>query len=451
MTQTDYDVIIIGGGPGGYVAADRLGARGFRVLLVEREQLGGVCLNVGCIPTKALLHAAKLYTLALSASKYGVEIRSARFNWAAAQQRKASVVANLRDGVAYQMNRRGVTVVSGAAQVLDRQTVEVDGARYRGQHLILATGASPHVPPLPGVDLPHVYTPHTILSLEKLPKHMVVIGGGAIALGVATIFGLVGVNVHVVEAGAQLLPTLDAELTAMLAQELAAQDIILHLNTQAVAITPKAVQCRKLDGGFSLPADVVLISLERRPNVDGLGFERLDLDYSEAGVRVDEQMRTNVPNVYAVGDVTGLSMWAHSAARMAEVAAATIAGRKDRFRLAHVPTAVYTYPEIASVGLTEQAAKAQGLNVKTARLPFNANGRFMTENEGRRGLCKVVVDADTRALLGVHMIGATCSEQIFGAATMLEDEFRLEDAQQVVFAHPTVAEIIRDTLFEVNL
>jgi dihydrolipoamide dehydrogenase len=451
MTQTDYDVIIIGGGPGGYVAADRLGVRGFRVLLIERDQLGGVCLNAGCIPTKALLYAAKLYTQALNASKYGVEIRSARFNWAAAQERKASVVANLRDGVAYQMGRRSVTVVSGAARVLDRQTVAVDDVRYRAQQLIIATGASPYIPDLPGVDLPHVHTTTGILSLEKLPRHLVVLGGGAIALGVATIFGLVGVNVHVVEAGAQLLPTLDSELTAMLAQELAAQNIVLHLSTQATAITPKAVQCRKPDGAFSLPADAVLLCLERRPNVDGLGLERIDLDYSDAGVRVDEQMRTNVPNVYAVGDVTGLSMWAHSAARMGEVAAATIAGRKDRFRLEHVPVAVYTYPEIASVGLTEQAAKAQGLRVKTARLPFNANGRFMTEHEGRRGLCKVVVDADTRALLGVHMIGATCSEQIFGAAAMLEDEFRLEDAQQVVFAHPTIAEIIRDTLFEVNL
>jgi len=450
MTPTEYDVAVVGGGPGGYVAADRLAVRGFRVVLIEEAQLGGVCLNAGCIPTKALLHAAKLYTQALSASKYGVEIRSARFNWSAAQARKNSVVANLRDGVAYQMSRRGVTVVSGRARVLDRQTVEVGEVRCRAQSLILATGASPFRPNLPGVDLPHVQTTTELLSCEKLPKHLVILGGGAIALGLASIFGLVGVNVHVVEAGAQLLPTLDSELTAMLAQELANQNVVLHLNTQVLAITPKAVQCRQPDGAFSLPADAVLLCLERRPNVDGLGLERLDLDYSDDGIRVDEQMRTNVPNVYAVGDVTGLSMWAHSAARMGEVAAATIAGRRDRFRLAHVPTVVYTYPEIASVGLTEQAAKAQGLSVKTARLPFSVNGRFTIEHEGRRGLCKVVVDADTRVLLGVHMIGAACSEQIFGAAAMLEDEFRLEDAQQVVFAHPTTAEIIRDTLFEVR-
>lgn len=451
MTTTDYDVIVIGAGPGGYVAADRAALRGRRVLLIERGQLGGVCLNAGCIPTKTLLHSAKLYAQLLAGGKYGVEVEAARFSLATAQARKGRVVAGLRDGIDYQMSRRGVSVVKGSARFIDRQTVDVDGVRYRGDDLIIATGASPVIPAIPGIDLPHVLTTTQLLERETLPQSLVILGGGALALGLATIFGLVGVPVTLIEPGAQLLPALDSEIVSLLTQELAAQNITLHLDCRATAITDQGVTCRKAGETLSIPADVVLICGDRQPNVAGLGLEALDLDYDPSGVRVNDQMQTNLPRLYAVGDVTGLSMWAHSASRMAEVAVNTLTGKPDRFRLSAVPVAVYTYPEVASVGLTEQAAKARGIDVLTARLPLSANGRFMTENDGRRGLCKVVVSAQTHALLGVHMIGGTCSEQIFGAAAMLEDEFRVGDVQQVVFAHPTVAEIIRDTLYEIPL
>nr|MCU0512658.1 FAD-dependent oxidoreductase [Anaerolineae bacterium] len=246
----------------------------------------------------------------------------------------------------------------------------------------------------------------------------------------------------------EILPALDAELAALLRKEMPYVTFITA--AQVERITPAALHYHQNGHSHSLPADTVLISQGRRPALSLPGLDRLDLDYTPAGIRVNDHMQTNVPGVYAIGDITGRSMWAHAAIRMAEVAVHHLAGIPDRLRDHAIPLPVYSVPEIASVGLTEEQARARGHAVQVARLPMNANGRFLIESEGRRGLCKAVVDAHSQVLLGLHMIGTGCADMIFGAAAMIEDEFRVPEIQQLLFAHPTLSEIIKDTLYELR-
>lgn len=445
---TNFDVIIIGGGPGGYTAADRLASCGKRVLLIEKAQLGGVCLNMGCIPTKTLLHSAKFFAQIGQAAKYGLHVDNLHADLAAIIARKDRVIAQLRDGIAYQMSRRAVTVVGGTATCIDLHTVRVHDAVFRGEKIIIATGASPIMPPLAGIDQPHVMTTTQMLAAESLPHELVILGGTEIALGFAAIYALLGVSVTLVSEARELLPHIEQDLLALMRLEL--PSIRFKLGTRVSAIHADHLRCENGDGSFTLAADCVLICGGRQPNISGMNLEALNLDLSGGRIRVDDSLRTNVPNIYAIGDVTGRSMWAHAAMRMAEVATNHILGSPDQMRWTQIPTVIYTYPEIASVGFTEAAAKAQGYTVKTARLPLNASGRFLAENDGRRGLCKVVVEAHSGVLLGAHMIAPNASEVIFGLAAMLADEFRVQDIQQVLFAHPTVSEIFKDTLYELS-
>jgi len=440
MSETHYDVIIIGAGPGGYTAAERLGAAGKEVLLIERAHLGGLCLNHGCIPTKALLASAKLYASMETAARFGVVVENVRFDWRTALTRKRGIVTMLRDGVAYQMSKRGVTVINGAAQFLNRYTIQVDQARYTADHIIIATGSTPSKPALIGVGLPHVLTTSELLELETLPAQVTILGADATALVIASILALVGVQIDIISEQSVLLPDIDADLVNTLKLEL--KGINFHLNTRVLRIERDQVVC----ADKTVPSTLIIAVSERTLNVEGVGFERLDLDYDRHGVNIDDQMRTNVPTIYAIGDVTGRALWAHHAIRGGEVAANTILGVPDRMRDDLVPTVIYSVPEIAAVGLTENAAKARGYLVKTARLPMTSSGRFLTDTEGKRGLCKVVIDAQTERILGVHLISPNAGEAISAAAAMLADEFRINDVAQLAFPHPTMSEILKDTL-----
>ncbi|MDX1995500.1 MAG: dihydrolipoyl dehydrogenase [bacterium] len=441
-----HDLIIIGGGPGGYVAAERAGAAGKNVLLIERAHLGGTCLNAGCIPTNTLLHSAKLYSKIQNASHYGVHADNARFDLAEVMGRKRRVIQTLRNGVAYQMARHHVTVRAGEAAFVDRQTVQIEGDLFTAPNIIIATGAHPVWPDVPGIE--HAVTTTQLLDRETLPAEMVILGAGPLAVGLAAIYGMIGVKVSLVSPEARLLPDHDSELVHLLLLEL--HNVTLHLESDVQRITPDSVTAAHKGHQLTLPADTIVICGQRVPNVEGLGLEHTGLDYSAAGILVDEQQRTNLPGVYAIGDVTGRAMWAHAASRMAEVAVNHLLGIPDRFRVHAMPSVVYSDPEIASVGLTADQATAQGFRVKVGRLPLSANGRWVIENEGRRGLCKVVVDADTGRLLGVHLLAPNAPDLIFGAAAMLEDEFRTADLKQVLFAHPTVSEILKDSVYELR-
>ena len=474
--MSDFDLAVVGGGPGGYVAAERAAARGLRTALVERDHLGGVCLNSGCIPTKTLIHSAKLLQQAHHGAAYGVTVEGARYDLGAAMAWKATVTERLRSGVAGLMQRHGVTVEAGTARLTGRGRLTVDGRELGARNVIVATGSRAARPPIPGADLPHVVDSTGALQLKELPARVVIVGGGYIGMEFASYFHAIGVDVVVVEMLEEILQGVDGDVVRQLKSAL--PEVVWHLGTRVTAIDASGVSLETPAGERQEAADLVLLATGRVPNATELGLETVGALCNRRGITVDEFMRTNVAGLYAVGDVTGRSLLAHAASRMGEVAADAIAGARpgsNRMRYHAVPWVVYTLPEIAGVGLSEEAARASGRRVRVARMPLAANGRFLAEHLAPvgasgsgaadaaaatsplraqptpRGVVKVIVDADSHALLGAHMIGTPASEIIFGAATMIEAELRVEELREIVFPHPTVSEALRDVLWEVKL
>ena len=444
-----YDLIIIGAGPGGYVMAERAGHRGKKVLLIEKENLGGVCLNCGCIPTKTLLNSAKHYVHAKEAPAFGVTTGEVSFDLTKAMSWKTDVITTLRAGIGFMMKKNKVEVVTGEAKLLGSGNVQVGEEIYEGENVVIATGSSPFVPPIPGADQDHVMTSTEILNVETMPKTLAVIGGGVIGIEFASFFSSLGVKVEVIEMLEEIIPFMDRSQALEFRRALK-KTVKFNLGCKVTAIDGHDVKFTTAKGEEkSVQADLVLMSVGRVPNLGNLGLEEVRLDFDRRGIKVDEQQRTNLPNVYAIGDVTGKTQLAHSATRMGEVALNTTCGESDRFRMNAIPWAVYSMPEIAGCGLTEDQAKEAGFNVESASLPLTMSGRFLAEN-GKRGVgsVKVVKDADTDVLLGVHMVGAGCSEMIYGAAVMIEAELRVKDIREIVFPHPTVGEVIRDTMFQ---
>lgn len=448
-TGAEFDIIIIGAGPGGYEMAERAGHHGKKVLLIEKKYLGGVCLNWGCIPTKTLLNSAKHYVHAKEAPEFGVTTGEVKFDLSVAMGWKEDVIKTLRGGIAGMMKKNKVEVLFGEAKLLGSRKVEVEGKVYEGDHVVIATGGSPFVPPIPGADQPHVMTSKEILSVDQMPKSLVVIGGGVIGVEFASFFSSLGVKVDIIEMLDEIIPFMDNEQAVAFRKALKGK-VDFNLGCRVTAIDGHDVKYTTKSGEEkSINADIVLMSVGRSPNLSGMGFEEAGLDFDRSGIKTDDQQRTNLPNVYAIGDVTGKSQLAHSATRMGEVALNTILGKKDKFRTNAIPWAVYSMPEIAGCGMTEEQAKDAGHKVESASLPLLMSGRFLAEN-GKKGAgsVKVVKDADTDVLLGVHMFGGICSEIIWGVAAMIEAELRVEDIQEIVFPHPTVGEVIRSTMFQ---
>jgi dihydrolipoamide dehydrogenase len=444
-----YDLIIIGAGPGGYEMAERAGHHGKKVLLIEKAHLGGVCLNWGCIPTKTLLNSAKHYVHAKEAPEFGVTTGEVKFDLSKAMAWKSEVIETLRGGIGFMMKKNKVEVIFGEARLAGQGKVSVGDAVYEGTNVVIATGGSPFVPPIPGANQPHVMTSTEILSVDTMPESLVVIGGGVIGVEFASFFSSLGVKVEVVEMLDEIIPFMDGEQAQAFRKALKGK-VGFNLGCRVAAIDGHDVKfTTKAGEEKSIKADIVLMSVGRSPNLSGMGFEEAGLDFDRRGIKTDDQQRTNLPNVYAIGDVTGKSQLAHSATRMGEVALNTILGKKDRFRTNAIPWAVYSMPEIAGCGMTEKQAKEAGHNVATASLPLLMSGRFLAEN-GKKGAgsVKVVKDADTDVLLGVHMFGGLCSEIIWGVAAMIESELRVKDVQEIVFPHPTVGEVIRSAMFQ---
>ncbi|OQY31066.1 MAG: dihydrolipoyl dehydrogenase [Spirochaetaceae bacterium 4572_59] len=439
-----YDLIVIGAGPGGYIAAERAGHEGLKVLIIEKENLGGVCTNWGCIPTKSLLNSSKLYKKALHSEEFGVSAENVVFSLEKAMAHKQDTIDTLRKGIAYLMKMNKVDVIMAEAEVIAADTVLADGKTYSCDNLIIATGSTAFVPPIPGADLPHVLDNKGILAVDKLPGNLVIIGGGVIGVEFASFFSNIGVKVSVVEMMDEIIPLMDADFTKALRKNLSKVDF--HLKARVTKIDGTKVYFEKDGVETALDADMVLMSVGRRPIT--MGLEKIGVDVAPQGIRVDEQMKTNLPGVYAIGDVNGKSLLAHSASRMAEVAVNTILGKQDCMRYAAVPWAVYTDPEAAGCGLTEKDAKEQGYNVKTASSQMRANGRFLAEmGKKAPGMCKLVVDDDSGEILGVHLLGSYSSEIIHSAAVMLEMELRVQDVKEIIFPHPSISEIIKDTLW----
>lgn len=444
-----YDLIILGAGPGGYIAAERAGERGQRVLLIEKEELGGVCLNEGCIPTKTLLNSAKHYYHALNSKMFGVHTEHVSFNLEEAQSWKNKVITTNRKGILYLMDKYGVEVIKGTGVFNKDGSVQVGETAYVGKDIIIATGSSPFIPPIPGSDSSSVFDSTALLQITKVPSSLVVIGGGVIGLEFASFFSMLGVKVDIIEMMDEIAPFMEAEFAKTMRR--AMKKVKFHLGSKVESIDENKVNYSKKGKDYILEAEVILMAVGRTPNLTGIGIENLDIDMGKAGIIVNEKMATSRAGIYAIGDVTGISLFAHSASRMAEIAVNTICEEQDRFDYDIVPWAVYTYPEAASCGLTEAEAVKRNINVKTATLQMRVNARYYAENGHMPGLCKVVVDGDTDKIIGIHLLGSPCSEMIFGAALIIRAGMTTLDIRRTIFPHPSVSEVIRETVLAIEI
>ena len=456
-----YDLAILGGGPGGYVAAGRAGAAGLSVILFEKRELGGVCLNEGCVPTKTLLYSAKVYDYSKHADQYGVNVEGSSIDFGAIFKRKQKVVKKLVGGVKAQMKGAKVEVVKGEAVIKGRGaegiTILCQEQEYQARNLLICTGSEAAVPPIPGLREGLggvVVTNREILSLEQQPESLVVIGGGVIGMEFASFFHSIGTKVTVIEMLPKILGPLDDEISAMLQAQYEKKGVEFHLSCKVVAVEGNDVVYEDPQGNTCrATGDKILVSVGRRASFAGIGLENIGVELAlnpagrPYGIKVNEKMQTNIPGVYAAGDVTGFSMLAHTASREGEVAVNNILGKTDHMRYCAIPGVVYTNPEVAGVGVTEADAARMGLDYTVLKLPMAFSGRFVAENERGEGLCKVIVGSQYHQVLGVHMLGNPCSEMIHSACMAIEQEMTVEQLKEVVFPHPTVSEILKETVF----
>lgn len=450
-----YQIAIIGGGPAGYTAAETAGKAGLSVVLFEKQSLGGVCLNEGCIPTKTLLYSAKTYDSARHASKYAVSVPEVSFDLSKIVARKQKVVRKLVLGVKGKLVANNVTVVNGEASIADKNHVLCGGETYECDNLLLCTGSETFIPPIPGVDEVPYWTHREALDNKELPKSLAVIGGGAIGMEFASFFNSLGVEVTVIEMLDEILGGMDKELSAMLRAEYTKRGIKFMLDTKVVSLSGNVLEAGQAQvqvnyenagGAGSVVAERLLMSVGRRPVTKGFGLENLGLEKTERGnIWVDGQMRTSVSGVYACGDLTGFSLLAHTAVREAEVAVHAVLGKEDCMSYKAVPGVVYTNPEIAGVGDTEETLRKKGIPYRTIKLPMAYSGRFVAENEGVNGMCKLLL-AEDDTLLGAHVLGNPASEIITLAGMAIELRLTVSEWKKIIFPHPTVGEIFREAL-----
>ena len=443
-----FDLAIIGGGPAGYVAAEKAAAGGLSVVLFEKRELGGVCLNEGCIPTKTLLYSAKMYDHATGGKKYGITAGEVSYEYKKIVDRKTKVVRKLVAGIKMKMEAAGVTVVRGEAVIErgDAQGVAIgcDGQCYEAKNLLICTGSEAFVPPIPGVEgNAAVLTNREMLALTDAPASLVVIGGGVIGMEFASFCNSLGIPVTVIEMMPEILGGMDKEVAGMLRGIYAKRGVKFCLQCKVTRIDGNTVYYTDADGvEQQCEGDKILMSIGRRPVLKGYGLESIAVDV-ERGIKVNAQMQTSLPNVYAAGDVTGFSMLAHTASREAEVAVNHILGIADRMEYNAIPGVVYTNPEVACVGLTEEQATAAGIGYRLHKLPMTYAGRFVAENEGQTGLFKALVSPDGK-ILGVHMLGNSSSEFVCAACMAITNGLTVEQLQRTVFPHPTVSEMLKE-------
>ena len=441
---------IIGGGPAGYVAAERAGAAGLAVVLFEKRELGGVCLNEGCIPTKTLLYSAKMYDHATGGKKYGITAGEVSFEYKKIMDRKTKVVRKLVGGIKMKLEACNVTVVRGEAMIErgDAQGVVVgcEGQSYEAKRLLICTGSEAFVPPIPGVEgNAAVVTNREMLALAEAPSSLVVIGGGVIGMEFASYCNSLGIPVTVIEMLPEILGGMDKEVSEMLRGIYAKRGVKFCLQCKVTAVDGNTVHYVDAEGNAQqCEGDKILVSVGRRPVLKGYGLENLAVDV-ERGIKVNGVMQTSLPNVYAAGDVTGFSLLAHTASREAEVAVNHMLGIEDCMEYNAIPGIVYTNPEVSGVGLTEEQAVNAGIEYRLHKLPMTYSGRFVAENEGMTGLCKVLVTPDDK-VLGVHMLGNSSSEFICAACMAITNGLSVEQLRRTVFPHPTVSEILKEAV-----
>jgi len=449
-----YNTIVIGAGPGGYVAALRLASQGLRIALVDYQQLGGTCLNRGCIPTKALLHSSEIVANMLHGKPHGITVNDWSLDFPALIKRKDSVIARLRSGVAGLLKGRKVDVFAGRARLLSPTSVHIDlndgpSHTLSCENIIIATGCEPVVPTAFPQDRSRAMTSTEILELDQLPESLLIVGAGIIGCEFATVFCELGTQVTIVEMLERPLPMADADISAALTKNFKAAGIQLHIPdaVEKMEITPGsssssgpgAVAC-KLASGKTVTAARALIAIGRRPITSGLGLEDVGIRLENGFIAVDDYCCTNIGNIYAIGDVTGKFQLAHVASRQATVAANNIMGIEDTEDYTVVPAAVYTHPEIAWVGLTLEQAKQNGLDARAAAFPMAASGMAQAYNE-TAGFVKIIADADD-VILGAHLMCPHASDVVQEIAVLMKSECTLHELAGTIHGHPTFAEAL---------
>ncbi len=443
-----YDVVIIGSGPAGYVGAVRAAKHGLKTAIIEKEPtLGGTCLNWGCIPTKTLLKTAKVIHTIQEADRYGVSATGMTFDFAKIMARKDHVVVRIVKGVDFLMKSHKIDVIRGEASFVDAQTIATPRGNITTKNTLIATGSSPARPPIPGLDSPNVLTSRQLLALTERPQRLVIIGAGVIGMEFASFFSALGTQVTVIEMLDEALPMVDPEIAGMLKRKMSKEGVTFHLSSKVTNVSGGTVFFADAKGQeHSTDADKILLSIGVVPNTAGLNLEKIGVNIERRAIVTDAQMRTNVPGVYAAGDVNGVWMLAHVASREAEVAVDNMAGKPAEMRYRAIPSCIYTSPEIATVGLSEKEAQAQGIAYRLGKYDLVANGRFLGENDGERGIIKTLVGAQYGELLGAHIFAPYASEMISVGTQGIESELLLDDFDETVFPHPTICEAVREAI-----
>lgn len=444
-----FDAVVVGGGPGGYECAIRLSQNGLKTALVEEAELGGTCLNRGCIPTKTLLHSADIYHDAKNGAPFGVNAGALTFDYARIIERKNAVAKQLSNGVAFLEKNHGVTVFASHATLADRNTVELaNGETLQCDHLIVATGSSPARIPISGVDLPGVVDSTGLLNMTECPKHIIIVGGGVIGVEFATFFYRLGVPVTIVEMLDRVLGPLDKDITDFVEAELkrCGVELVLGVRVESIEAGLKVNYAAVKDGAKgSVEGDVVLMAGGRAPNTKGIGLEKLGVRMDRKGfVEIDGLCRTNVPGVYAIGDVNGKMQLAHVASAQGLLVADHIAGKPcKQLNYNRIPSCVYCNPETAMVGLTEEQARATGREIGTGTFNLSGNGKALTMGENK-GFAKFVYDKTTDEILGFHVIGPRATDLAAEVAAVMECEGTVAEIGRTIHPHPTVSEVVME-------
>lgn len=447
----EYDIAIIGGGPAGYNAAERAAANGLKTVLFEKNAIGGVCLNEGCIPTKTMLYSAKILDNIKSASKYGISVENdPSFDLGKIISRKNKIVKKLTAGIKMKLSAHGVLTVQGEASILDEKEgnirVSCGEEIYSVNYVLLCTGSETVIPPIKGLSEIDFWTSKEALDCKELPQSLSIIGGGVIGLEFASFFNSLGVKVTVIEMMPEILGVMDKEISAMLRADYTKRGVVFHLGTKVIEVASDHVTIEKEGNVSAIDTEKILLSVGRKPIINNTGISNLNIELQRNGIKVNEFMQTSHPRIYACGDITGYSLLAHTAIREGEVAINHILGVEDSMSYKAIPGVVYTNPEFAGVGKTEEELSASGDKYHVVKLPMAYSGRFVAENELGNGLCKLIIDEEDH-IIGCHLLGNPASELIVFASMAIEKGYTVEELRKQIFPHPTVGEIIRESLF----
>ncbi len=445
-----YDIAIIGAGPGGADAAEFAGKQGLSVVLFEKNKLGGVCLNEGCVPTKTLLHSAHLFAHASQGKKYALSANDVSLDLGKLMSRKKKILKKLAGGIKLGLSHQNVELVQAEAKLQGKEgevfNILAGEESYQAKKVILATGSEAFIPPIEGLSEVDYWTAREALEVSELPESLTVIGAGVIGMEFVSFFSTLGVAVNVVEMQDKILGAVDREIALEVQKSFEKKGVKFYLSTRVTAIKDGAVQVEnESEGAFELKGEKLLLSVGRRPISQGLGLEELGVELQRGAVLTDSFMQTNVEGLYAIGDLTGQSMLAHTATREGIIAVKHILGKAEEMSYRAIPGIVYCDPEVASVGATEEELQSQGIDYEVKKVPMTMSGRFVIENEMVSGLCKVLTDKEG-VVLGVHIVGNTSSEIIVPAIMAVESKMTVEQLSSYVFPHPTIAEIFRSAL-----